>query len=67
MSALYRDPDYADDLRELDVDEDVRREVIDERRRARLARHWCQDCHGHTGPGSPCYVDPEDDEQGEEA
>lgn len=44
-----------------DVDEDLRREVIDQRREQARAWHWCSVCHGHTGPGSPCYDGPEDE------
>lgn len=50
--SLFRTSEY--------VDDDARRESMDERRaRARL-NHWCDVCHGHTGPGSPCA--PDDDE-----
>lgn len=45
-------------------DDDMRREAIDERR---VSRHWCDTCHGHTGPDSPCYSgpDPEPEEEPE--
>lgn len=29
-------------------------------------RHWCDLCHGHTGPDSPCYSGPEPDPEPEE-
>ena len=37
--------------------------------RRRLGGHWCAECHGHTGPNSPCYAgdeEPEDDEPAED-
>jgi cytochrome c5 len=44
---------------------DLRAEARAERRRN--AYHWCDVCHGHTGPGSPCAPDePEDEPQYEE-
>jgi hypothetical protein len=48
--------DY-DDLRD-----ELRSEAAAERRR--LRPHWCSECHGHTGQGSPCA--PDDDEREEE-
>lgn len=42
------------------ADAEARREDAEDRiRHARF--HWCDVCHGHTGPGSPCY-----DERGQE-
>lgn len=30
--------------------------------------HWCDICHGHTGPGSPCAEDaPEDEDEDEDS
>ena len=29
--------------------------------------HWCETCHGHTGPDSPCYEGTDDDEQSKRA
>lgn len=26
-----------------------------ERREQAKWRHWCDECHGRIGPGSPCY------------
>lgn len=49
MSRLFDTEDVRD------VDEDARREAIDERARRRRLHHWCDVCHGHTGPGSPCH------------
>lgn len=49
------DDEYADD--------DLKREAMDERR-ARYF-HWCDVCHGHTGPGSPCAPEPEEEEEPE--
>lgn len=50
-----------------EVDEDLRRESIDEPRGRTRMYHWCETCHGHTGPGSPCAIDdepePEDDSE----
>lgn len=40
-------------------DDDLRREDIDARRERARLWHWCSTCHGHTGPGSPCYDGPE--------
>lgn len=44
MDTSYTDPDR----------EDARAEARAESLSARR-RHWCDVCHGHTGPGSPCY------------
>jgi glutathione S-transferase len=47
---------YDDEYADLDLlaeDREARR------RRARW-NHWCDVCHGHLGPGSPCA--PEEDE-----
>ena len=43
-----------------DIPNDVREEMADERRRRARDRHWCPECLGHTGPGSPCYQGPEE-------
>lgn len=72
MTTTKRDDDFDDfdasmDTDDLDVyeDADARRDDIDERgRRARLW-HWCDVCHGHTGPGSPCYQG--NDDEGDES
>lgn len=48
MRSEYDDPDLVAEARE-------------ERRRNAQLWHWCDLCHGHTGPGSPCA--PEEDEQ----
>lgn len=34
--------------------------------RPRMRHHWCDICHGHTGPGSPCAEDPPEEQQDEE-
>lgn len=52
MSRLF---DYDPD----DIPSDVREEMYEERRRRIQARHWCDECHGHTGPGSPCHIEPD--------
>lgn len=43
---------------------DAREEFLaeDRERRRRLARmnHWCRDCLGHTGPGSPCAIEEDE-------
>jgi hypothetical protein len=44
---------------DIDMDE-MRAEARMER--ARLRPHWCSLCHGHTGAGSPCAPEPEEDE-----
>jgi hypothetical protein len=46
MSRFFRDPEFDSDYEEL------RAEARAERRRL---SHWCDLCHGHTGPNSPCY------------
>lgn len=43
---------------EYDYDYDLRAEAAQERRERARWRHWCEDCHGHTGPGSPCVEEP---------
>lgn len=48
---MYRDPEYMDD--------NLRREALDERRARR--QHWCEECRGHTDGNSPCAEDGEDD------
>jgi hypothetical protein len=49
-------------MRTIHDDADLRAEAMQEsRERARL-NHWCSECHGHTGPGSPCAVDEEPQE-----
>lgn len=47
-----------------EVPDDVRREAQAQRRR-RLP-HWCEDCHGHTQPGSPCHEPAEDEHAAED-
>jgi hypothetical protein len=44
-------------------DDDLRAEARRERAEQSRAWHWCSDCHGHTGPGSPCYDGPEPEEE----
>jgi hypothetical protein len=47
---------FADDFDDRDSDYDeLRAEAMAERRARR--GHWCETCHGHTGPGSPCAPD----------
>jgi hypothetical protein len=41
-----------------DVDEDARREAVDERRQRARMNHWCEECRGRSG--GPCDQDPED-------
>lgn len=41
---------------------DARAEAQAERAHGRRRRHWCQECRGHTGPGSPCHEPADDDE-----
>jgi hypothetical protein len=50
--------DY-DDLRD-----ELRAEAAAERRR--LRPHWCSECRGHTGQGSPCAPDDNEREEEEE-
>lgn len=47
-------------------DDDLRREAINERRERARLHHWCDTCHGFTGPNSPCYDGPEDEPEAEE-
>lgn len=42
-----------------DTPSDVLEEMHDERQRRARLNHWCETCHGHTGPGSPCAPDEE--------
>lgn len=52
-------PDLTDDLCSME-----REEYAYEARMQRTRYHWCRDCLGHTGPGSPCAQDePQDNEQ----
>ena len=55
--SMFRRSDYEDD--------DLRAEALAERRRT--AYHWCSVCHGHTGPGSPCAPDVEEEPEEESA
>lgn len=48
-----------------DEDEAMRLRAEDRQERRRLRTHWCRDCLGFDGLGSPCYVEPEEDEEGE--
>lgn len=52
----FEDPE-ADELRAMDRAE-----------RRRLRPHWCSECLGFTGPGSPCEPAPldADDDEGDE-
>ena len=54
-------PFFTDDYEDPEASE-LRAEARAERRRMRP--HWCRDCLGHTGPGSPCAPDDEDDDSG---
>jgi hypothetical protein len=54
------------DYDDTDVDMELVYEAREQRRRARRMWHWCDECHGHTGPGSPCYVEPEESRDDEE-
>ncbi len=45
-----------------DRDEDDWRDTVDERRERARLNHWCDLCHGHTGPNSPCYSGPDEPE-----
>jgi hypothetical protein len=47
------------DMDDITADEE-RADAAAERRR--LRPHWCQTCLGRVGPGSPCYEDPEEQE-----
>lgn len=44
-------------------DQDLIAEARAERRRN--AYHWCSVCHGHTGAGSPCAEEPEEEPEEE--
>lgn len=46
-----------------DRDEEARRDAIDERRRAARLNHFCMDCLGHVGPGSPCAIEPDPEDE----
>ncbi|MBL0390576.1 hypothetical protein JJ685_05410 [Ramlibacter monticola] len=37
----------------------------DRAERRRLRGHWCRDCLGHTGPGSPCAPESEEETEAE--
>jgi hypothetical protein len=50
------------DFDDITADEE-RAEAAAERRR--LRPHWCRDCLGRVGPGSPCYEEPEEQENEE--
>lgn len=43
-----------------DIPSDVREEMYEERRARARYRHWCEECHGYTGAGSPCAPDDEE-------
>jgi hypothetical protein len=68
VSALYAALcDMADAY---DEREEARAEAIAERRHLARMNHWCRDCLGFTGPGSPCAIEedepedePEDDSE----
>lgn len=30
-------------------------------RPVRYRPHWCDECHGRTGRGSPCYEEPQEE------
>lgn len=45
----------------LGYDPDDREEMHEERRATARMRHWCSTCLGHTGPGSPCAIEPEEE------
>lgn len=47
-------------------DDDLRREAMEERRAHARLWHWCSECHGNTGPGSPCAIEPEPEDEPEE-
>lgn len=47
-----------------DVYDELRAETLAARRRDRS--HWCETCHGKTGPGSPCAEEPENEEPSDE-
>ena len=51
-----------------DIPDDVREDMAAERYLASRGRHWCETCHGHTGPSSPCYdgLELEDEPEGED-
>lgn len=49
-----------------DIDTDMLEERAIERKRLARLRNWCDDCHGFTGPGSPCH-EPEESADGETA
>lgn len=33
--------------------------------RRRYLPHWCPECRGFTQPGSPCYEEPEQEQESE--
>ena len=49
-----------------DIPYDVREDMARERARRAQYRHWCEECHGQTGPGSPCAIEPPEPEEQED-
>jgi cytochrome c5 len=51
-----------------DIEEDeLRAEARQQRRENARYHHWCDVCHGHTGPGSPCAPEePEPEESNDD-
>jgi cytochrome c5 len=46
---------------------ELRAEARQERRENARYHHWCDVCHGHTGPGSPCAPEePEPEESNDD-
>jgi hypothetical protein len=44
---------------------DLRAEARVERRRVARLRHWCSECLGFTGSGSPCALEPDEEPEDE--
>jgi hypothetical protein len=59
MALFFLDTD-TDDL------SDLRAEDAAQRRKAARLNHWCTECFGRTGPGSPCHVEPDDEPEDED-
>jgi hypothetical protein len=49
-----------------EVPGDVLQEWHEERRIAARRNHWCPECRGNTGPGSPCAPEEDDNEPEED-
>lgn len=46
--------------------DEMRAEAAEDRRRSARMNHWCTECNGNVGKGSPCYVEPQEPEPQDE-